>query len=184
MDTAPSQPPMAVWGVVRVGATDPLPANVPPGLAGLLVVVDHAVPPPAHRGPVTVVRVQAPATAARTFAAAIRAAPAAADAVAWFDGALPTSRAIGRLAAGLGARDAVVVASWISDAVKQVKGGLVVGGVPRDGLCRPTVPVLVRATVARERLLSALAGTHDVFDALSIAGCAVALVAPGTPAST
>jgi hypothetical protein len=183
MDTAPSQPPMAVWGVVRAGAADPLPADVPPTLAGLLVVVDHAVPPPPHRGPVTVVRVHAPATAARAFAAAIRAAPAAADAVAWFDGALPTSRAIERLVAGLGTRDAAVVASSISDAVKQVQGGLVVGGVPRDGLCRPTVPVLVRAAVARERLLSALAGAHDVFDALSIAGCAVGLVAPWTPVS-
>jgi len=184
MDAAPSHPPIVMWGVVRAGAADLLPATVPAGLAGLLVVADHAVEPRTHGGPVTVVRVQAPATAAGAFAAAIRAAPAAADAVAWFDGALPTSRVIERLAAGLGTRDAVVVASPISDAVKQVRGGLVVGGVRRDGLCRPTVPVLVRASVARERLLPALAAAHDVFDALAVAGCAVTVVVPGTPAST
>lgn len=184
MDAAPTEPPIAVWGAVRAGAADAPPGDVPRGLAGLLVVVGGAAPPPMHRGPVSVVRVEAPATAARSFAAAIRATPASAEVVAWLDGALPTPRALERLVARLGTRDAVVVASPVSDAVKQVRGGLVVGGVARGGLCRPTVPVLVRTAAARERLLPVLDDGHDVFDALGIAGCTVTVVAPGTPAPT
>lgn len=167
----------AVWGVVRVRSGTAVPDDPPRGLAGLVVVADAGAPR-ADGGTVVTVTVAASATTAQAFAAGIRAAPASADAVAWLDATLPPPGAVARLVARLADRDAVVVATPVSDAVKQVRDGLIVGGVPRDGLCRPTAPVLVRAGVAR-RLLPALDDRDDLFEALGVAGCTVAVIALG-----
>lgn len=172
----------AVWGVVRGPAAGATPPDDPPhGLAGLLVVVDAGARQAVGRR-VTSVAVEASATTAQAFAAAIRAAPAAADALAWLDATLPAPGTIAQLVARLGDRDAVVVATPVSDAVKRVRDGLIVGAVARDGLCRPMAPVLVRARAARRRLLPALDAGHDLFDALGVAGCTVAVAAPGAHA--
>lgn len=181
MDAAGTAPPPAVWGVVRVPSAGAVPTDAPRGLAGLLVVVD-AGSRPAVGGRVTIVPIDASATTAQAFAAAIRAAPASAGAVAWFDATLPPPGTIAHLVARLGTRDAVVVATPVSDAVKQVRDGLIVGGVARDGLCRPAAPVLVRARAARERLLPALDDGHDPFDAFGVAGCTVAVLTPAAHA--
>jgi hypothetical protein len=168
----------AVWGVVRVLSPGAVPEDAPDDLAGLLVV-GKAGAPPADDGRVVAVPIDASATEAEAFATAIRWAPASAGAVAWLDATLPPPGIIAHLAACLGARDAVVVATPVSDAVKQVRDGLVLGGLARDGLCRPVAPVLVRARVARERLVPALDDGHDLFAALGVAGCTVTVVAPG-----
>lgn len=166
-----------VWGVVRVPSPGAMPEDAPDDLAGLLVVV--AGTPPAGDSRVITVPIDASATAAEAFATAIRRAPTSADAVVWLDTTLPPPGTVARLAARLGDRDAVVVATPVNDAVKQVRDGLIVGGVARNGLCRPVGPVLVRARMGRERLAPALDGGNDLFAALGVAGCAVTVVPPG-----
>ncbi|MGH8874517.1 MAG: hypothetical protein ACRDVM_04615, partial [Acidimicrobiia bacterium] len=56
----------------------------------------------------------------------------------------PDLAAAGRVVAALGSADAVTGVTEVTDAVKLVQGGLVVGEVDRDELARPVPPYAVR----------------------------------------
>jgi 2-C-methyl-D-erythritol 4-phosphate cytidylyltransferase len=105
--------------------------------------------------------------------------PVTAVAFLWLgDAAAPSVAAMLAMCDRLPGRDAVIAASPVSDAVKRVTGGMIVGGVDRAGLCRPRPPLLLRATTARDPVAAALAAGEDIVAALASSGCSVAVMTP------
>ncbi len=144
-----------------------------------LVTVGAALPDASARS----VPLPVDPTAGHCLAAAIRALPSSAAALAWFDDAAGDGRTAAELWQRIGAADAAVIAAPVTDAVKQVRGGRIRRGVARDGLCVPTVPVVARTPVARSRLLGALDAGHDPIAALAVAGLVVRVVLREAPTS-
>jgi hypothetical protein len=180
---------VGVWGIVHAAAVDAAVGEVAAVLEGVLVVGAPAMARSgpagtarqvvAHggRGNVTVLHDVGATTAGRTLAAGLRALPASADVVVWFGDTTPRAATVTALAGELGSRDAVVTGTPVSDAVKRVRDGLIVGGVERDGLCRPAPPLAVAGSGPLGCLLVALDAGHDPAAALAIAGCTVHVVA-------
>lgn len=176
---AVTEAPPGIWGVVRTGPPSPgLHDTHIRGLAtalGGLVAVGSEFPDASTLA----VTLQAHASEAECLAAAIRRLPSSASMLAWFDGIVPPDTwpaAVTELASELGERDAAVFAAPVTDAVKQVRGGRIRRGVPRDGLCVPVPPLLVRASAARRNLLEHLERGADPISALGVSGLTVQVV--------
>lgn len=144
--------PVGLGGVITVGGTAP-------AWATLAVPADPMV------------------TDGWCLAAALRALPSTAAALAWCTLAAPAVSSVGvaDLWRRIGTSDAVMAASLVTDAVKQVRDGRIHRGVDRDGLCVPMPPVVVR-TPAPQRLLTALDAGHDPIAAIAAAHLDVRIV--------
>ena len=133
------------------------------------------------------VRLRHHASAAECLAAGIREVPSSADTVVWFDVHVPaidTSTAVDELSTQLDGCDAALFALPVSEAVKDVADdGRVRRNVPRDGLCRPVPPIVIRAPVARDGLLELLDVGHDPVAALCVGGLTVRIVPTRPPAA-
>lgn len=160
-----------VWGVVRTPALEQSgqACRAMAAALGGLVVVDgdvSRVSPPWDAARVTAVAVPAGAADGACLAAAIRVLPPSASAVAWCPDLPVSAEKLVDLVAELDGVDAVVTASPVTDAVKQVRDGRILRGVPRDGLCRPRPPLVVTAATALG-MLRGLDAARDPIGALS-----------------
>lgn len=175
-----------VWGVLRTGPPSPhVPETQARSLAtvlGGLVTVGSEFP----AASTLAVQLQHHATAGECLAAAIRELPSSAHTVVWFDGHVPgidSATAIRELSSQLGSCDAALFAVPVSEAIKEVSGNRITRNVPREGLCVPAPPIVIRAAVARRGLLDLLDVGHDPVAALSVGGLAVRIVPTRPPAA-
>lgn len=172
-----------LWGAICASAAttasvDGDPEALVGALSGLIAVGASRPDVPA----VSVADPPAP-TDGRRLAAAIRVLPASAAGLVWFGGVLSDMRTVSDLWTGIAAADAAVTAAPVTDAIKRVRDGRIRGGVPRAGLCVPTVPLAIQADAARSRLLPALDAGHDPVAALAVAGLVVHVALRETPVS-
>jgi hypothetical protein len=171
-----------VWGIVQIGPSGPPVTDAAVSALDGMVVVGVGV---AGMTGASVLAVPMPpdASAAACLATGIRALPEAAGVIAWFADRVPDADDVAaavRLASRLDRCDAVVTAVPVSEAVKEVADGLIVRTVPREGLCVPGPPLVVRAAVARAALLEQLDRGHEPVAALGLAGVPVGTV-PARP---
>lgn len=189
---APTAPPRTdprpgTWGVLRTGPPSPrLPETHASQLAtslGGLVTVGSKFP----AASTLAVELRHHATAAECLAAGIREVPSSAHTVVWFDRHAPavdSATAVAELATRLDGCDAVLLAAPVSDAIKDVSAdGRVTRNVPREGLCVPVPPIVIRAAVARDGLLELLDLGYDPVAALSVGGLSVRIVPTRPPAA-
>lgn len=184
---APSDPRGGIWGVLRTGPPTPqVPETHARSLAttlGGLVTVGSEFP----AASTLAVQLQRHATAAECLAAGIRELPSTAHTVVWFDGHAPavdTATAVHELATQIHGCDAALFAVPVNEAVKDVTaGGQVLRNVPREGLCVPVPPIVIRASIARQALLVLLDLGHDPVAALCVGGLAVRIVPTRPPAA-
>lgn len=159
-----------VWGVVRATARDNRLRELDAVLGGLVLIDGPPMGPGRENG-----AADDQSLTSRALARAILTLPAHAAAVAWLDDTPPAVDVLAALIARLPGHDAVTMAVHYSDAVKRVRDGLIVGGVDRNGLCRPVPPLVVRADIARGRLVPALDAGRSPIAAVAAAGCIVAI---------
>jgi hypothetical protein len=187
--TAPTltDPRPGTWGVLRTGPPTPqVPETHARSLAttlGGLVTVGSEFP----AASTLAVQLRRHATAAECLAAGIRELPSTAHTVVWFDGHAPavdTATAVHELATRINGSDAALFAVPVSEAVKDIApDGRVVRNVPREDLCVPVPPIVIRASIAREGLLELLDLGHDPVAALCVGGLAVRIVPTRPPAA-
>jgi len=187
--TAPplTDPRPGTWGVLRTGPPSPqVPETHARSLAtklGGLVTVGSEFP----AASTLAVQLRRHATSAECLAAGIRELPSTAHTVVWFGGHAPavdTATAVAELSTQIDGCDAALFAVPVSDAIKDVAmDGRVIRNVPREGLCVPVPPIVIRATVARDGLLELLDLGHDPVAALSVGGLAVRIVPTRPPAA-
>jgi hypothetical protein len=181
-----TDPHPGLWGVLRTGPPSPrVPENHARSLAtalGGLVTVGSEFP----AASTVAVQLQHHATPGECLAAAIRELPSSADTVVWFDGhtrGFDPAIAVTELSSQLGRCDAALFAVPVSEAVKDVRDNRITRNVPREGLCVPVPPIVIRASVARSGLLELLDIGHDPVAALSVGGLAVKIVRTRPPAA-
>lgn len=169
-----------LWVAIRSSA--PPTPGVDAGGAALPAELDGVVAVGAATLAWATLTVPADASAADgpCLAAALRALPPTASGLAWCTSHAEVT-AIGALWRQIGTCDAVMAATPVTDAVKQVRDGRIRRGLDRDGLCVPTPPVVVRVPPPW-RLLAALDAGHDPIAAIAEAHLAVGIVQRAHPA--
>lgn len=168
-----------IWGVLRTGPPSPrVPENDARALAdalGGLVAVGSEFP----AASTVAVELQHHATPGRCLAAGLRELPPSADVVVWFGGRPPdddATVAVRELCERLEGCDAALFAMPVTEAIKDVRDRRIRQNVPREGLCVPVPPLVVRASVARSGLLELLDLGHDPMAALSVGGLTVEVI--------
>lgn len=170
-----------VWGILRTSPPSSPPTDT--DLRACTAALSGLVTVGAALRDVATVSVPAPSepTDGRCLAVGVRALPASAAGLVWFAGRAADPHTLAELWHGTGTADAAVIAAPVTDAIKRVSGGRVRGVVPREGLCVPTEPLVVRIHAARSRLLPALDAGHDPIPALAVVGLVVHVVLRESP---